>query len=499
MKRHDRDKLLLLAPSEMMASSSHLVSLFTHHFPSTKIIPSLGNWDVYPPNILEPPPNAMLNQIADIWTPLLGDEKQHFQNYGYYWTDVDGVAIVSLNTLWFFLDNTAVSDCKDNFSAKKSESLKQSQIYSPLQPGDIHLDWLESILYQFNKEGKPAILMGHVPPRSMDNALWYPSCLERFVNIVGTFGEAVVGMYFGHINKDALGLVAKRTTKERYVKEMGKQSDIVENLSFTGKGKDDPPFIEYRLFPISPSESGGRVGYLDKGEKIVTIWTTGASIVPVYNPGFKVGSVEVWDNSGTSQENHESQRAGVIKEHWGYFMDVDLKNAEDEMMMNDQENDLMDHSYSKGHKHPSPGDDTLLYTNSYSTFITYGMEDLSPESVTKWLRLIEKNTDKLRDEYERHICVETDGRKWRGGSRTSLVKNSHQNKSTFIEPISLPISTTSKRHSSKLAPATVIIVLITSIILFLIIVALILALARRWEQQRQSETEPLLGGATVRA
>lgn len=77
------------------------------------VVPTLGNNDIFPHNIMEPGPSQVTRQYADIWRSFLPETQYHvFEKGGYYWQQVlpgrngewgpssdGGLAVFSLNTL----------------------------------------------------------------------------------------------------------------------------------------------------------------------------------------------------------------------------------------------------------------------------------------------------------------------------------------------------------------------------------------------------------------
>ncbi|KAL0070755.1 Endopolyphosphatase [Marasmius tenuissimus] len=129
----------------------------------------------------------MLNFAVRIWQEFIPfPYRQVFQRGAYYSVEVvpDQLAVVSLNTMYFYDSNKAVNGCP----------------YSePNDPGNLQLDWLEVQLKMFRERGLQVWLTGHVPP-SRGN--YFPECYVRYVDLSLRYQDTIVGHLFGHMNAD---------------------------------------------------------------------------------------------------------------------------------------------------------------------------------------------------------------------------------------------------------------------------------------------------------
>lgn len=153
------------------------------------IIPTFGNNDVLPHNILEQGPNWWTRKYLDIWEDFIPQAQRHsFARGGWFFTEVipGRLAVFSLNTMYFFESNAAVDGCD-----------------GPDQPGYEHFEWLRVQLQIMRKRGMKAILTGHVPPaRTESKSNWEESCHQKYVLWLRQFRDVVVGNFFGHMNID---------------------------------------------------------------------------------------------------------------------------------------------------------------------------------------------------------------------------------------------------------------------------------------------------------
>jgi endopolyphosphatase len=71
----------------------------------------------------------------------------------------DRLAVISLNTLFWFTSNSAVDGCRSRSN----------------DPGALQMDWLEVQLDAYRERGMQVYLIGHVPPHE---GLYYDNCCE---------------------------------------------------------------------------------------------------------------------------------------------------------------------------------------------------------------------------------------------------------------------------------------------------------------------------------
>lgn len=156
---------------------------------SVPIIPTFGNNDVLPHNILEAGPNWWTIKYLDIWEDFIPQAQRHsFARGGWFFTEVipGRLAVFSLNTMYFFESNAAVDGCDD-----------------PNQPGYEHFEWLRVQLQIMRRRGMKAIFTGHVPPAKTESkSNWDESCHQKYILWLRQFRDVVVGNFFGHMNID---------------------------------------------------------------------------------------------------------------------------------------------------------------------------------------------------------------------------------------------------------------------------------------------------------
>ena len=201
--RHDSDERIPRTEKEVVELNEMLVDKFFEVFGkkdrtndtdptndlAIPIIPNFGNNDIMPHNIFQPGPNWWTKKYASIWRKLIPEEQRHgFVRGGWFSVEVipNKLAVLSLNTLYFFDSNTAVDGCAD-----KSE------------PGYEHMDWLRVQLQLLRQRGMKAILMGHVPPARTESKLsWDETCWQKYTLWMRQYRDVVVGSIYGHMNID---------------------------------------------------------------------------------------------------------------------------------------------------------------------------------------------------------------------------------------------------------------------------------------------------------
>ncbi|KAJ6613436.1 hypothetical protein B0H10DRAFT_2165301 [Mycena sp. CBHHK59/15] len=189
--RHDNDRKLPRTPSEIYdlnrAVATKMASVFTSR--GIPVVPSLGQR-----------PNSITNEFASIWKAFIPfPHLQIFQRGAYFSVEVvpDAVAVISLNTMYFYDSNKAVGGCefKDRGDA-----------------GNLQFDWLEVQLKGFrardmqvrrirskhisslNRLPPQVWISGHVPP-SPGN--YFPECYVRYVELALRFQDTILGHLYG--------------------------------------------------------------------------------------------------------------------------------------------------------------------------------------------------------------------------------------------------------------------------------------------------------------
>ncbi|KAF0342636.1 secreted endopolyphosphatase [Gigaspora margarita] len=244
--RHNFDPYNTLSKEDVLNDHRLAVSNFMNTFDSkrTKIIPTLGNNDEWEHNLLSPGPNALLNNITEIWSPLGLNLTSDFTIGGYFRQDINPkLSILSLNSMYFYTENPLVNDCNKRSS-----------------PGAKQLKWLKSQLKSARKEHRNVYIMQHVPPLYIQGQeVYYPTCLHGYVQLIGKYSDIIYGHFTGHTDQDTLTFVtaSRKHKKRKYKLVLFKGTERLDELSKTH-------------------------------DKVVLVLNNAPSVVPVHNPTFRI-------------------------------------------------------------------------------------------------------------------------------------------------------------------------------------------------------------------
>jgi endopolyphosphatase len=195
--RHDNDEKIPRTEDEATRLNQYLtdkfIDTFRHddspHGLSIPIVPTIGNNDILPHNIFKSGPNKWTKKFLEIWKKFIPEFQRHsFVEGGWYTIEVipKRLAVISLNTMYFYESNSAVDGCED-----KSE------------PGFEHMEWLRVQLELLRSRQMKAILIGHVPPaRSGSKRNWDETCWQKYALWVNRYRDVIVGSLYGHMNID---------------------------------------------------------------------------------------------------------------------------------------------------------------------------------------------------------------------------------------------------------------------------------------------------------
>ncbi|CAG8698057.1 13027_t:CDS:2, partial [Cetraspora pellucida] len=277
------------------------------------IVPSIGNHDIHPNNILLPGPNEVLSMLHSIWQPFIpGNQRETFLKGGYYYTEVipKKLMVISLNTMYFYNANTAVNGCK-----------------SPEQPGTIEMNWLKEVLKKARKRGLRVYLTGHVAPRKKQ---YTKSCYRVYQKLSIKYHDLILGHYYGHSNMDHFFFIgAKRSLGKFKRNDSSNANDYYYDDDDDYTDDDYTDYIEdyteeydsydKKHFEISINKSPSKINkYLNKlynhyrsvppltegvGKEYAVVHIN-PSIIPVFYPAlriFKYNTTEVehyttWDD-----------------------------------------------------------------------------------------------------------------------------------------------------------------------------------------------------------
>ncbi|KAK6864664.1 hypothetical protein PG990_005893 [Apiospora arundinis] len=192
--RHDSDEAIERTEKEVVKTNRMIANGLADAFSDSHgltipIIPTFGNNDILPHNVMTAGPNRWLRKYLDVWHDFIPEAQRHaFEYGGWFYTEVvpNHLAVFSLNTLYFFDRNAGIDDC-----------------VSPSQPGYKQFAWLDAQFSYLRSRGMKAILMGHVPPaRTGDKQLWEETCWQKYTLWLQQYRDVIVGATYGHMNID---------------------------------------------------------------------------------------------------------------------------------------------------------------------------------------------------------------------------------------------------------------------------------------------------------
>lgn len=195
--RHDNDESIPRTEDEVMQLNDMIADKFYEVFRSKDsprglsipVVPTIGNNDIMPHNIMKNAPNRWTKKFANVWFKFIPEHQRHsFVEGGWFTSEVipGKLAVISLNTMYFYESNSAVDGC-----SSKSE------------PGFEHMEWLRIQLEILRSRNMKAILIGHIPPaRSGTKRSWDETCWQKYTLWVHQFRDVVVGSAYGHMNID---------------------------------------------------------------------------------------------------------------------------------------------------------------------------------------------------------------------------------------------------------------------------------------------------------
>ncbi|KAI9207595.1 Metallo-dependent phosphatase-like protein [Polychytrium aggregatum] len=300
--RHDRDNNLPVKKGEPTEQNENVVSFLTSAFNTSRVqvVPAIGNWDVWPHNSLKAGPNDVLDGLYEIWKPFLkGSSKAEkkdiaasFKRGGYHHRELvpGALDVIATNSLYWYSDNPEIPDCVPLSRSLSDYALKKSK-----EPGDVELQWLVTKLTHIREAGKKVMIVGHIAPTDASGEPSYrKNCYEWYSQISGEFSDVILGQLFGHINQDILTVLVKSAWQRPKAES------------------------QYRFMPITSSVLF-QERYAFPQWNIVGFYHTSPSIVPVFNPGFRAGSLAI-TNDGTNQS--------FIQHYAQYHLDLEAANRQ---------------------------------------------------------------------------------------------------------------------------------------------------------------------------
>ncbi|KAI0638216.1 Metallo-dependent phosphatase-like protein [Trametes polyzona] len=268
--RHDNDRRHPRTTAEIYDLNRAMAKKMEHVFVrrGIPVVPSIGNNDVWPHNIMLPGPNSITAEFTSIWRTFVPfPSYQVFQRGGYFAVEVipDSVAVISLNTMYFYDSNTAVGGC-----ARSDRE----------DPGNLQFDWLEVQLRMFRARGMQVWLSGHVPPSSRN---FYSECYVRYLELSLRFQDTILGHVYGHMNMDHFFLL----DAEQLASRAPRSSD----MSLAGDDEAPPSVLKHKkkeLYKLLLQEFADLPSANALNHDNYAVVNVAPSVIPTYLPSFRI-------------------------------------------------------------------------------------------------------------------------------------------------------------------------------------------------------------------
>ncbi|KAL7628698.1 Endopolyphosphatase [Parahypoxylon ruwenzoriense] len=336
--RHDSDEDIPRRNKDILAMNRRIADSFVNTFSDDEglvvpVVPTFGNNDIYPHNILMPGPNKILKAYNDIWGSFIPETQRHsFEFGGWFYVEVipDKLAVFSLNTLYFFDRNAGVDDCAH-----------------PSEPGYKHFEWLRVQLQFMRERGMKAILMGHVPPaRTSGKQLWDETCWQKYTLWLQQYRDVVVSSLYGHMNIDHfllqdtgdidLSFMEAESERPAVIREsMKEEFSIKSSTDYLLELRDDWSKLPDPVVK-DVEESGKKKKH--KKNKLGGAWAEryqlaliSPSVVPNYFPSIRVFEYNITglEDAPTWVDTVRGARPGGSSIHEPEFRELELRSEPD--------------------------------------------------------------------------------------------------------------------------------------------------------------------------
>ncbi|EEQ28702.1 Endopolyphosphatase [Microsporum canis] len=445
--RHDKDRRRPRTEKEIVNTNQLVFDKFvkTFHKPKDElgnnlkipIVPTFGNNDIMPHNIMDKGPNEWTRVFGEMWSSVIPEEQRHsFAIGGWFYVEVipEKLAAISLNTMYFYKANSAVDGCNSKY-----------------EPGFEHMEWLRTHLQLLRDRGMKAILIGHVPPaQNKKKKNWSGSCWQKYALWMKQYRDVVVGSFYGHMNIDHF--ILQDFDDIKYITDGAPEYDFkheqppkdvssmvsmgyLRRLKKQWSKLPQPPWAEDDDWEAGTEKKEHVTGYKKKlrryYDEIDGPWAerfsvsiVSPSVIPNYFPSLRVVEYNI---SGLEDSKKWPQPPSLrINQH-----NTPLPSSEyDEEYEDDVNNDLIDISKKRKHKKnkkkypkfivPDPPSRTAppgpAYSNQPLTLLGYqqyfaNLTELNESHAKHVSRLKSVNADKIRapsDFYELEYDTRTD-------------------------------------------------------------------------------------------
>ncbi|ORX59607.1 hypothetical protein DM01DRAFT_1189175 [Hesseltinella vesiculosa] len=326
--RHNRDKKeIKRSPEEVYDAHQYIQNKFTTTFTNTRVFPVLGNNDVLKNNDVAGN-DPIYEKVKSLWEPYHLHLDQDFTKGGYYIEDLipGKLKLINTNTMLFIMENELIStDCDVQDG-----------------PGAIHIDWLQRQLQDARTANVRVYLSVHVPPNSKRDRIFYkPVCYYKYFQLLGDYGDVILGHFSGHFNNDILTAVVDGPGFDQCNKTAYGHANVSDSSGSgagDGEGEDNNANTSRRKrslvkrkkknkLILSASDVRPPYGHiallghplpLDNPPMVKTTLFGSPSIIPLNNPGFRVYEYETSGQNGIP--------VGTILNYHQYYADLQEAN-----------------------------------------------------------------------------------------------------------------------------------------------------------------------------
>lgn len=322
--RHDNDREYPRTRQHIFNMNKEISDKFvtlTSESDGQPLIYPVSNNDIMPHNLMDTGPSLQTRELFEAWRPFIPQVQMHTYLMGaYYFQEVipNQLAVLSLNTMYWFDSNPMVDDC-DNKG----------------DPGYKLFEWLGYVLKEMRARNMKVWLCGHVPPNEKN---YDTTCLRKYIAWTHEYRDVIVGGLYGHMNLDhfiPLDSVQAYKSIQKDFKDEFKQKSVfsvededVHALEDSNLYKALDENFSDKFFRVTGGVPNNKVTYLEtlreelyarlKGKKKsgehferYSIAHVTASIIPTFNPGMRV-----WEYNITDLEDKLQQ---VKFEPWDKF------------------------------------------------------------------------------------------------------------------------------------------------------------------------------------
>ena len=322
--RHDNDRKIPRTSFEIMGNNMDFSTRLLDLYPDIPIIPTIGNNDIYPHNLMDIGPSMITRQLGTIYQSMIPEEQRRlYERFGSFFKEVvpGKLVVLSLNSMLFFKKNPLVDSCM-----------------SPTDSGYQHLLWLGSVLNQFRAVGMKCWIISHVPliQKNLEE-----SCYLKVNLWIHEYRDVIIGNLMGHMNLDYFNVIKgdelRQRLKETYFMNSLQIEDSAGKLIYKdGLNDDEPMFSVMGAAPVNKDRYMNKVRKefkqlnmgidyddLDKEQDAYHIINVAGSIIPTFNPAFRI-----WEYNTTDASTFSAEEMSVNEMNWSLFFE-DLENEID--------------------------------------------------------------------------------------------------------------------------------------------------------------------------